>query len=329
MGRERQKTAQMTFSRRWALRSLSSDYFIFGLSAIFFIALAPFTPGLASKGTMLNILAYLLPLFIAASGLTLVMITGGIDLSITATIAFTSVLGAKAMTGQTGLTPTLLGCGAMLLAGGVIGAVNGTIVAFLRLPPFIVTLAAMMFLNGFAVWFTQSNNIFDLPAPFLRIGKQLPLAVAIASTVAVLLDLALRQTAYGRWLYATGQNVTAAAVSGVPVRGVTFASYVLSGICAGLASVFLTARLETGSPVLGREMLLDVVGATVVGGASLFGGKGKIAWTFGGVLFLTLLDTTLNLLNLSQFSITIAKGAVILAATILDTARQRWIPQSE
>ncbi len=305
------------------LRSLFlSEYLVLALTVLLFVALAPFTPGLASSANLLNIFGYLLPLFIVAIGMTLVMITGGIDLSVTSIIALTSVVGAKLM-GEQG-SATVLGVGAMLVLGAGLGAVNGAVVTLLRLPAFIVTLASMMFLSGFAVWFTQSKNIYGLPASFLALGQRLPIALAVTGALAVAAHLLLRRTVYGRWLYATGQNATAAHISGVPVRAMTFAAYVASGLCAALAAVMLTGRLETGSPVLGREILLDIIGATVVGGTSLFGGKGKIAWTFFGVLFLTVLDNALNLLNLSQFSITIAKGAVILFAAVLDATRQRF-----
>ena len=149
----------------------------------------------------------------------------------------------------------------------------------------------------------------------------------MTAAVGLTADLILRRTVYGRWLYAVGQNATAAHISGVPVGPITFAAYVASGFCAALASVMLTARLETGSPVLGHEILLDIIGATVVGGTSLFGGKGKIAWTCLGVLFLTVLDNALNLMNLSQFSISITKGAVILFAAVLDSVRRRYATQ--
>ncbi len=124
-----------------------------------------------------------------------------------------------------------------------------------------------------------------------------------------------------------GQNATAAHISGVPIGAITFAAYVASGFCAALASIMLTARLETGSPVLGHEILLDIIGATVVGGTSLFGGKGKIGWTCFGVLFLTVLDNALNLMSLSQFAITITKGGVILFAAVLDSTRRRYASQ--
>ncbi len=304
---------------------LLSEYLVLGLTVVLFIALAPFTPGLVSSANLLNLLAYLLPLLVVAIGMTLVMITGGIDLSVTSIIALTSVAGAKLMTSDGRGIPAPIGVLVMLALGAGLGAVNGTVVTVLRLPAFIVTLASMMFLSGFAIWLTQSESIYHLPESFLALGQRLPIALALTAALAVAAHLMLRRTVFGRWLYAAGQNSTAAHISGVPVRAMVFAAYVASGFCAALASVMLTARLETGSPVLGREILLDIIGATVVGGTSLFGGKGKIVWTLFGVLFLTVLDNALNLLNLSQFSITMTKGAVILFAAVLDAARNRFV----
>ena len=310
------------------LRWLLSEHLVLGLTVLLFAVLAPFTPGLISSANLLNILGYLLPLLIVAIGMTLVMITGGIDLSVTSIIALTSVVGAKLMSEDTGAFATPIGVGVMLALGAGLGAVNGAVVTLLRLPAFIVTLASMMFLSGFAVWLTQSKNIYGLPGTFLALGQRLPITFALTAALAVAAHLMLRRTVFGRWLYAVGQNATTAHISGVPVRAMTFAAYVASGFCAALASVMLTARLETGSPVLGREILLDIIGATVVGGTSLFGGKGKIAWTFFGVLFLTVLDNALNLLSLSQFSITMTKGAVILFAAVLDATRRRFARQN-
>jgi len=301
-----------------------SEYFVLLLTLALFLSLAPFAPGLASGSNILNTASYLLPLFVAAVGMTVVMITGGIDLSITSIIALASVTGAKVMTTHGDALHTVLGIFIMLSLGVALGALNGAMVALLRLPAFMVTLASMMFLSGFAIWSTQSKNIYDLPASFLALGKELPIALSIVMVLALGAHLFLRRTVYGHWLYAVGQNSMAARISGVPVAGVVIGAYMASGFCAALASVILTGRLETGSPVLGREILLDIVGATVVGGTSLFGGRGKIAWTLFGVLFLALLDNALNLLNLSQFAITIAKGLVILLAAVLDSARQRF-----
>jgi ribose/xylose/arabinose/galactoside ABC-type transport system permease subunit len=314
-------------SARSILDWFLSEYLVLGLTAGLFVTLAPFTPGLATTASLLNILSYMLPLLVVAIGMTLVMITGGIDLSVTSIIALTSVLGAKLISSDGQSAPALGGALMMLLVGAGLGAVNGAMVTLLRLPAFIVTLASMMFISGLAIWLTQSKNIYHLPGGFLVLGQRLPVALGMTIAVGLTADLLLRRTVYGRWLYAVGQNATAAHISGVPVAAITLAAYVASGFCAALASILLTARLETGSPVLGHEILLDIIGATVVGGTSLFGGKGKIAWTCFGVLFLTVLDNALNLMNLSQFSITITKGGVILFAAVLDSARRRYASQ--
>jgi ribose/xylose/arabinose/galactoside ABC-type transport system permease subunit len=133
----------------------------------------------------------------------------------------------------------------------------------------------------------------------------------------------LNRSLCGRWLYAVGHNARAALISGVPVNGVVLSAYTASGLLAAAASILYTGQAESGSPVLGQRLLLDVVGATVIGGTSLFGGKGRILWTLFGVLFIKLLDNSLNLLDLSYFSIMMVKGAVILLAALLDALRNR------
>jgi ribose transport system permease protein len=149
------------------------------------------------------------------------------------------------------------------------------------------------------------------------------MALVIASGVAALVHLGLSRSLAGRWLYAIGHNRRTAEVSGVPFAGVTIGAYIASGVCAAVAAVLYTGQAEAGSPVLGHRILLDVIGATVIGGASLFGGKGKVLWTLWGVLFFKLIDNSLNLLNLSVFTITMVKGTVILGAAVLDATRQR------
>jgi ribose/xylose/arabinose/galactoside ABC-type transport system permease subunit len=261
-------------------------------------------------------------------GQNLVLITGGIDLSVTSTIAMASVTGAMVMGGEEGIlmgsaiaTPAaIIG---MMITGAVIGSINGAVVSLLRMPPFIVTLTAMMFFSGFAVWMTQSQSIFNLPDSFLAIGQQMRFAIPLTVLVALLAEGMLSRTLIGKWFYAIGHNREAARISGVPTAGVIFFAYVLSGVCAALASVLYTGRLETGSPVLGRNLLLDIVGATVIGGTSLYGGKGKVIWTVFGVLLLTLIDNSLNLLGLSYFTIMMVKGGVILLAAVLDSLRNR------
>jgi ribose/xylose/arabinose/galactoside ABC-type transport system permease subunit len=314
-------------------RLLVSEYFVLFLCLIYFVALAPFTPDFATANNLGNILSSLLPLLVVAIGLTVVLITGGIDLSVTSIIALTSVLGARVMTaedgwlaGRTAAVPA--GILIMVLVGAVIGLINGLCITRLRMPPFIVTLTSMMFFSGFAIWLTQSKNIFSLPHGFLVIGKNIWVALAVTGALALIAHTMLNRSLLGRWLYAIGQNSRTALISGVPVAQVTVLAYVISGVCAALAAVLLTGRLETGSPVLGREMLLDIIGAVAIGGTSLYGGKGKIAWTIYGVAFLALIDNSLNLRNVSDPSITMIKGSVILLAAVLDSLRNKLLARS-
>lgn len=309
-------------------RALLSDYFVLWLCLAYATLIAPFTPGFLSSGNFANILATLLPLLIVALGQMVVLITGGIDLSATAIIGLASIAGAVVINDDTGWMAghwmaSPLGVAVMLTIGAAVGAFNGLAVVRGKMPAFMVTLASMMGFSGLAVWLTQSKAINSLPTSFTLLGTHIAVSISIALSVAGFLHVMLSRSLFGRWLYAVGQNPRAALISGVPIGGVVFSAYVVSGVFAALASVLYTGQAETGSPVLGQRILLDVVGATVIGGTSLFGGKGKVLWTVFGVLFLKLIDNSLNLLNLSIFSITMAKGAVILIAALLDSLRSR------
>jgi ribose/xylose/arabinose/galactoside ABC-type transport system permease subunit len=310
------------------VRSLQSRHLILFLAVAYFLVLLPFTPDLASRGNLANILATLLPLFVVATGQTVVLITGGIDLSVCSTMALASVVGGLAMNAESGWLAgsawaTPLGVLLMLATGAVVGIANGVAVAGCRMPPFIVTLTSMMFVSGLAVWVTQSRTIYGLPPSFNALGGQTLVAFAIAAVAGGIVHLLLSRSLWGRWLYATGHNARTALISGVPVGGITIAAYVVSGITAAAAAVLYTGQAETGSPVLGQRLLLDVVAATVIGGTSLFGGRGHLLGTLFGVLFIKLVDNSLNLLNLSLFAITMVKGGIILLAALLDATRER------
>ncbi len=312
---------------------LASEYAVLAWCGVAFLVFAASAPGFASAGNLSNIVLSALPLLLLATGQTLVLITGGIDLSLPAVVGLSSVAGGLLMSADQGVLggaawATPVGLAAMVATGALVGLGNGICIAGLRMPAFMVTLTAMMFYGGFALWLAQraagTETLYQLPAAFIAIGTHPWMAVGVATAAAVAAHGLLEKTLLGRWLFAAGQNPRAALLSGVPVGRVTVAAYVLSGMFAALAAVLLTARLETASPNHGKAMLLDVIGASVIGGASLFGGKGKIAWTAGGVLFLALLGNGLNHLNFSEFEISIVKGLVILAAALLDVWRGGW-----
>lgn len=310
-----------------------SDYLVLGLCVVYCLVLAPFTPGFMSGSNWATIVAYALPLLVAAVGLTLVLILGGIDLSITSIVALASVVGGRIMSADGGwLDGSALavpaGVLAMLAVGALVGAVNGWAVTVCRIPAFMATLTSMMIFSGLAIWLTLSRKIGGLPADFVMLGQKLPIAAGIAFVSAAIAHLALSRTLYGKWVYAIGHNPRAALVSGVPTGPVTFVTYLVSGLFAGLASVLFTAGLETANPEMARDNLLDVVGAVIIGGTSLYGGKGRIPGTCFGVLFLALVDNSLNLLGLNFYTITMVKGGLILAAAVTDSLRIKFLARA-
>jgi ribose/xylose/arabinose/galactoside ABC-type transport system permease subunit len=336
-GQEAKVTPPSTITddgRRLISRLVGSEFFVLLLCLIVFACFASFTPGFASPGNLGNILVASLPLLVVATGQTIVLITAGIDLSVTAIIGLSSIVGALLMGGDAGWlrgSPAAMpvAIAAMLATGALVGFFNGACIAWLRMPAFMVTLTSMMFFSGLAVWLAKTavhaESIYNLPPAFLVIGHHAWLGALLALAGAAFAHLLLARMLLGRWLYAVGSNPRASLISGVPVGKVTVSAYVLSGLFAAMASILLTARLETGSPNHGKALLLDVIGAAVIGGTSLFGGKGKVLWTVHGVLFLALLGNGLILLNLSDFLITIIKGAVILVAALLDVWRSRFV----
>ena len=329
--------------RRGAVRLLHlllSEYFVLVLCILYVACIYPFVPEILSPGVWSNILDDMMPLLIVAIGQTFVLIVAGIDLSITAIISMSAVVGASVMTGTNGYfggtafaVPGAIV--AMLLVGFLIGSANGAAVIRLNMPSFIVTLATRMFFAGAAIWYvtfhSTSSSIANLPAGFtsLATGKLfgIPATVIMVGLVGLLCHVALSRTEFGRHVYAVGTNPKAARVSGIPVERTIFTTFVISGLCASVAAMMYAARMQTGSPIAGENILLDVIGAVVIGGTSLFGGKGKIVWTLFGVLFLVILDTSMKLLGSSLFAIYMIKGGVILLAAIMDTLRNRILAE--
>jgi ribose/xylose/arabinose/galactoside ABC-type transport system permease subunit len=286
------------------------------------------TPGFGTGRNALNILSVASPLLIVALGQMLVMLSGGIDLSVTAIMAVVSVSGAKLITSHDGLLHSsewAIGLALVVLPilGALLGLLNGAAIAQLKMPPFIVTLTSMMLLYGLATWATGSEQIGGLPSSVTSIVANPWLGLLLATAIATAVGLGLNRTVYGRELYAVGENAETSLVSGISVSGTRCAVYVLSGLLSGIAALILTAQLETGSPTLGKNMLLDIIGAVVIGGTSLFGGRGRVSWTIGGVLFIAILDNVLNLQSLSHFAVMIAKGTLILLAAIFDSLQRK------
>ncbi len=330
---------------------LLSEYFVLYLSIAYFLVLTPFVSNLASMENMGNIISNMWPLFAIAIGQTVVLILAGIDLSQTSILGITSAIGALIMTtkldpvlfdksplwgwfiGENGgpmansLAAVPVALLAMLLVGTLIGILNGVAITKLKMTPFMVTLVSQIFFAALAIYITKSQNVISLPETYSKIGNGgisfISYSMLIAIVLAAGAHILLGKSKLGRWLYSTGTNLKASMISGVPTDKVVIFAYAFSGFCAAVAAILYSARLGMGRPTLGANILMDIIGATVIGGTSMFGGKGKVLWTLFGVLFFVLLSNTLNLLNLSYFTINIVKGAVILLAALIDVTRTR------
>lgn len=330
---ESSKTQNANFASRVGGRFskiLFSEYLLLYLMVAYLAVAVPFIPGLLSGGNIRGMVSNLLPLLVVSIAQGFVLITAGIDLSVTAVFACSSVAGGLIMTANGGWLAgrpwaVPVGLIAMFMVGAAIGWINGLSITSFKMPPFVVTLSTMTFFGGVAVWVTNSRNIYQLPALLTTIGKGtivfVPYALLLTALLAAVAHLILKRTVMGRWLYSVGQNPKAAVISGVPVSRTIIFAYVASGICAACATVLLMGRLETASPIIGQRLLLDTVAAPVIGGVSLFGGRGKISGILLGALFVTLMDNGLNLLGLSYFVIMMAKGALVLFAALLDVRR--------
>jgi len=283
-------------------------------------------PHFADLRNILNIFEQLGVLGFLAIGMTFVMVAGGIDLSCYTVVSAAAVVGATAMVDT---ESALLGCSLMLLVGLGFGATNGIAIAYGRMIPFIVTLSTMVLAQGFAIWYTQAQSVYGLPDDYIdlisgRIFGVIPMPAMLILLVALITGLALAKTQYGRWVYLTGANEQTARVSGIDIRRIKFSTYVLSGLMAGVTAIVLTAIVGASTTSMVRdERLMDVIAATVIGGASLKGGSGSVVGTMFGLLFITILGNVFNLLGVSPFIAMVIKGLVLVTVIGLDVIRSR------
>jgi ribose/xylose/arabinose/galactoside ABC-type transport system permease subunit len=273
-------------------------------------------------GNLLNVLRQNSFTAVLAVGMTMTILTGGIDLSIGSVVALAGVLSASVLAHGGGVA-TALAAGVAL--GAVVGLANGTLVTRVRIPPFLASLATMLIVRAAAQKITRGETVRvpdEISAAFggLMDGAA-PVAVMLVVVVAVWVVLV--RTPFGRHVYAVGGSVEAARLAGIRVLRVLLGVYVLCGALAGLAGVMVASRLNAGDPRTGVGFELDAVAATVVGGTSLFGGRGSVWGTLAGVFFVGMLNNGLNLDGVESFDQQIVKGCVLLAATSLDLWRGR------
>lgn len=271
-----------------------------------------------------------------AFGMTLVIVTGGIDLSVGSVVALTGVVAATVMRAADPAPPhlcILAGALAGISAGAAIGVINGAIVARLAIPPFLVTLAAMLIARGLAFILCDGLPVYELPAELMWLGRgfvlesilgrSLPTPVLLMLVTFLFFLLLLNRTVFGRRIIAVGSNEEAAYLAAIPVRWTKLLVYTITGGLCGLAGVLHDAKLMAGDPKVAEMWELNVIAAVVVGGTSLFGGRGTMVGTLVGALIIGVLNNSLNLLHVQHFWQKVLLGSVILLAALADAGLRR------
>jgi len=276
---------------------------------------------------------------IIAVGVTQAIITGGVDLSSGSVVGMTAMMAASlaqtsdfaravypSLTDMPVIVPVAVG----LVVGLLAGLINGSLIAFTGIPPFIATLGMMVAARGVAKWYTRGQPVSMLSEDYAAIGANLdvfgisvPVPVIIFLVVALIFHVALRYTRYGKFTYAIGANVQAARVSGINVGRHLIKVYAIAGLLSGLAGVVLSARAISGQAGMGVAYELDAIAASVIGGASLAGGVGRITGTVIGTIILGVMTSGFTFLRIDAYYQEIVKGVIIVAAVIIDQHRQR------
>ncbi len=263
---------------------------------------------------------------ILAVGMTFVILTGGIDLSVGSLMALTGMVAASLVSGPSIHTP-LFAAVAAVFVGAALGGFSGGLIAWAGLPSFVVTLGMLSADRGLTLIYSNGMPISELSAAFKHIGDGLilgvPVPVLIFAATVLIAWITLRHTVYGRWVYAVGGNIRAARISGIRAEVVIFSVYALMGALSGLAGVVLTARTTAALPQAGVSYELDAIAAVVIGGTSLIGGYGSVALTVVGVLIIGFINDGLDLMGVSSYYQLLVKGLIIVAAVLMDRARHR------
>lgn len=280
---------------------------------------ATLSPRFLTTANLLNVTRQVAINAILAAGMTVVIISGGIDLSVGSVLAIAGAMGAGVISGGASWG---VGVAVMLLVGLGFGIANGMFVAYGQLPPFIVTLATMALARGLTQVYTGGRAITVMNPSFQWFGHgyigSIPVPVVVMFVVYVLGHIFFTRMKLGRLVYAVGGNEQACRMAGIRVNRVKVAVYGISGLLAGLAAVVLTARLFSAQPTAGVSYELDAIAAVILGGTSLSGGRGHITGTIVGALIIGVLGNVLNLLDISPFFQDVAKGLVILLAVLVD-----------
>jgi len=291
-----------------------------------------FWPNFLKSDNLLNIANQIAVIAIVAIGMTMVIITGGIDLSVGSLIALSAVLATRFIrdtAGAENASPLgmTLACLAAMAICGLIGGFSGLMITRFSVPPFIVTLAMMLVCSGLAFTFANGQSIYQLPESFVWLGRGadlgLPNAVVLMILLYAIASVLMSRTRLGRYIYAVGGNREAARLAGVPVERILMFAYVACAVLAALGGVIMASQLRSGSPTYGNMYELYVIAAVVVGGASLSGGEGHMFGTLTGAFTIAVIQNGMNLTNIESYTQKVVLGFVILAAVLFEKIRHR------
>lgn len=283
------------------------------------------SPHFLNPINILNVLRQVALYGILGVGMTFVILTKGIDLSVGSTVALVGVVGALLMERGVPIPLVVLAC---LALGAVVGAVNGFGVSYWRIPAFITTLGTMVMVRGFALMLADGGTVKPGKAGdafFLLGGGYLfgiPTPIYVFLAVCIFAAITLKLTPFGRAIYAVGSNEEAAHLSGINVPLITFGVYIIGGVLAALSGLIFLSRLSVGDPNSGLGLELEAITIAVIGGTSLFGGEGSVIGTIGGAMILAIIANVLNLAGVSPFSQQVVKGAIIILAVLLEAGRK-------
>ncbi|KAA5830036.1 ABC transporter permease [Saccharopolyspora hirsuta] len=296
-----------------------------GALIVVFVVLSIVAPSFLTADNLFNLGSQTSVNAVMAVGVTLVIITGGIDLSVGSVAALSGVVGVLLMA-EHGFNP-LIGVLGGIAVGAVAGLVNGLLVSVVGLPPFIATLGMLSVGRGLVLIATGAVAVFGAPESFRLLGQgvinAIPIPVLLIAVVAVLGHLVLTRTRLGRYAYVMGSNMEAARLSGVPVKRYTTLVYVLSGALAGLGGMIAASRINSGQPNFGEGLELDVIAAVVIGGASLFGGRGTVLGSLIGAFLVAVIRNGAVQLNIGTFYQNVLIGVIIWLAVWWDRYQRR------
>ena len=299
---------------------------IFGAAALIFLIFGVLNPAFLTVGNLRDIAVAASINAILGLGVTFVIITGGIDLSVGSIVSLVGIVAATAMVSG-GVAP-ILALVIGLTVGALCGGFNGILITKLKLPPFIATLGTMSVFQGLAYVTTDGKPVYNIPQGFVLMLNSyvggVPVMVLIVAVVGVVSWVLLRRTVFGENVIAVGGSEETAWLSGIRVNRVKIAVYALSGSLAGLAGLILVARINAAQTEGGSPYLLTAIAAAVIGGANLMGGEGRIAGTLVGALILGALTNGLVLLNVPSFYEQIVTGSVVVIAVALDQSAKGW-----